>query len=487
MNDFLQIIVAQKQAEVAAAARRVPVRVLEAQAADRRDHRSLAAALAPAGVRIIAEIKRASPSQGPIRLDLDPVRLARAYTAGGAAALSVLTEMAYFKGSIDDLQAARAATHLPVLRKDFILTAYQVIESAAIGADAILLIARLLSDEELSRLVALAQSLHLEALVEVHDARDAQRAGRLGARLIGINNRDLARLETDKENARRLAGAFSADMIVVAASGVATTADIGLHLAAGIRRFLIGETLVRSDDPAALLETFRQARPPGGRIEIKICGLTDPEQAAACAAAGADAIGFVFHPPSPRYVTPGRAREIAAALPDGTARVGVFVDDDAPTIRAIADSVGLTAVQLHGDSARATGMELLATGQHVVIVLRQADSLVDDARLLPPDAGVLVECGHGGLPGGNGAAWDWGRAAALAPMRPFAIAGGITPENVCAALVQARASAVDLSSGVESRPGCKDLALVTRLVAAVRELRPDWPASPVFSRKVVPA
>lgn len=261
MSDFLQTIVAQKRAAVSAAAQRVPLEALQAQAADRRDHRSLTAALATDGVRIIAEIKRASPSLGPIRLDLDPAGLARAYTSGGAAALSVLTELAFFKGSIDDLQAARAATHLPVLRKDFIVTAYQVVESAAIGADAILLIVRILSDPELANLYALAQALGIDVLVEVHDVGDAVRAQRLGARLIGINNRDLARFATDPDNARRLAGQFDTGTLVVAASGIATAADVSRGLASGIRRFLIGESLVRSPDPAALLRAFLGSQP----------------------------------------------------------------------------------------------------------------------------------------------------------------------------------------------------------------------------------
>lgn len=259
MNTFLQTIVAQKRAEVTAAAHQRPIEALQALAADRHDHRSLTAALAMDGVRIMAEIKRASPSLGPIRLDLDPACLARAYTDGGAAALSVLTETAFFKGSIDDLQAARAVTHLPVLRKDFILTAYQVIESAACGADAILLIVRILSDDELIKLQSLARSLCLDVLVEIHNAHDAERAGRLGAQLIGINNRDLAQFVTDPDNARRLAGSFTADTMLVAASGIATVADIQRHLTIGIRRFLIGECLVRSSDPASLLRKFTGA------------------------------------------------------------------------------------------------------------------------------------------------------------------------------------------------------------------------------------
>lgn len=227
--------------------------------------------------------------------------------------------------------------------------------------------------------------------------------------------------------------------------------------------------------------------PHNHTIEIKICGLTDPAEAVACAAAGVQAIGLVFHPSSPRYVTPPRARVIAASLPREVARVGVFVDDDARTIRAVAETVGLTSVQLHGATAYAAGNALCAAGLHVIFVLREAATLVADVRHLPPDARVLIECGRGRLPGGNGVVWAWEQAAVLANLCAFAIAGGITPDNVGAALTQAHACAVDLSSSVETTPGRKDLPRIIRLVAAVRNLRPDWPTSPVFLRKAVSA
>jgi indole-3-glycerol phosphate synthase len=207
-------------------------------------------------VRVVAEIKRASPSRGDIRAGLDPAATARAYEAGGAAALSVLTEPDFFRGSENDLQAARAATRLPVLRKDFILAEYQVCETAAMGADALLLIVRLLSDAHLAQFHRLAADLGLDALVEVHDSRDAQRARRLGARLVGINNRDLASFATDPGRARRLAAAFDPETILVAASGIADGADIRRGVAAGLTRFLVGETLVRAADPAALLRQW---------------------------------------------------------------------------------------------------------------------------------------------------------------------------------------------------------------------------------------
>jgi indole-3-glycerol phosphate synthase len=260
MPDFLQKIVAHKRSEVAAAAARVPLAALEPAARGRRDYRGFAAALAvPHRVRIIAEIKRASPSKGDIGIGLDPAALARAYERGGAAALSVLTDHAFFKGSPEDLAAARAATRLPVLRKDFVLDPYQVYESAAMGADAILLIVRILSDEKLRTLLALSRELGLDALVEIHNEEEAVRANRLGARLVGINNRDLARFDTDVTLARRLAAALDPATVVVAASGIASPDDVHRTVAGGVTRFLVGESLVRAADPAALLRALLAA------------------------------------------------------------------------------------------------------------------------------------------------------------------------------------------------------------------------------------
>lgn len=261
MADFLEQIVASKRREIAAARTRVPEAELRAQATAHREHRSLAAALAPGGVRVIAEIKRASPSAGVLAADLDPAALARAYAAGGAAALSVLTDAPFFHGSFDDLRAARAATRLPVLRKDFILDPYQIYDSAALGADAILLIVRLLDDAQLRDFLALAAELGLDALVEVHDAADAARAARLAPRLVGINNRDLARFATDTANALRLARAFGPETRVVAASGIRDRAQIEAAQAAGIDCFLIGESLVRAADPAAALRRLIHGEP----------------------------------------------------------------------------------------------------------------------------------------------------------------------------------------------------------------------------------
>ena len=257
MPDFLEQIVAHKRQEIAASAARVPVTALRQRAAARRDYRGFAAALAPPHrVHIIAEIKRASPSKGDIGIGLDPATLARAYEAGGASAISVLTDHAFFKGSPEDLAIARAAIHLPVLRKDFIVSPYQVYESAALGADAILLIVRILTDDELQSLDRLARDLGLDVLVEIHNETEALRANRLGARLVGINNRDLSHFDTDVDRARHVAATLNPDTIVVAASGINGIADIHNTVAAGVTRFLVGETLVRATDPTALLREW---------------------------------------------------------------------------------------------------------------------------------------------------------------------------------------------------------------------------------------
>lgn len=253
---FLDQILSAKQAEITAARRLKPQADLEHLAAMREDFRPFAASLARPGVRIIAEIKRASPSLGNIRPDLDPAPLAVAYEAGGAAALSVLTEPSFFKGSAQDLKRARKVTDLPVLRKDFILDPYQVYETAAMGADAMLLIVRILDDESLASLYSLAHGIGLECLVEIHDEADAQRILDLAPPVVGINNRDLARFHTDTSQAARLAARLPRGSAVVAASGIHSADDIRQALASGLRRFLIGESLVKAEAPAALLRQW---------------------------------------------------------------------------------------------------------------------------------------------------------------------------------------------------------------------------------------
>ncbi len=200
-------------------------------------------------VSIIAEIKRASPVKGLLRADFNPRELAEAYRKGGAKAISVVTERDFFQGSSNYIAVAKQVTTLPVLRKDFIVSDYQVYESRVLGADAILLIAAILKDEDLNRLVTLAGTLGMEALIEVHDRTELRRALKAEAGLIGINNRNLKTFQVDLATTLDLAAAISPGVFVISESGIATREDIIRLKRAGVKAALIGETLVRADDP----------------------------------------------------------------------------------------------------------------------------------------------------------------------------------------------------------------------------------------------
>ena len=258
-TDFLLQIIRQKEREISQARKGVPEGRLAELARQRSDFRPFFETLSQpgaAGVNIIAEIKRASPSKGDIAPDLDAFRTALCYEKGGAAAVSVLTDPTFFKGSLDDLTAARSACALPVLRKEFIISSYQVYEAATAGADAILLIARILSAEKLDRLYALCRDLGMEALVEIHTPEDARTVAVCGARLVGINNRNLSTFETDIANAVDLVARLAPGQVPVAASGISRPADIQRNLNAGIFNFLVGESIVRSDDPVRFIRAL---------------------------------------------------------------------------------------------------------------------------------------------------------------------------------------------------------------------------------------
>jgi indole-3-glycerol phosphate synthase len=249
---ILAQIVEQKKLELA---RRDPG-VEEKAEKSTTQRRDFAASLTSRQPAIIAEIKKASPSKGVLAADFDPASIARLYQQGGAAALSVLTDRQYFQGSLANLQAARGAVSLPVLRKDFTIDPYHVQEAAAHGADAILLIAAILSERQMRDFRELAERYRMAALVEVHDAEELQPAIASGARLIGVNNRDLHTFEVSLDVSLRLAEKIPAGVIKVAESGIHSAADIQRLRAAGYQAFLVGEHLMKSGDPAPALKAL---------------------------------------------------------------------------------------------------------------------------------------------------------------------------------------------------------------------------------------
>jgi len=261
MSDILNQIVAVKRQEVAAALQRKPLAEMRADAESRVLTRDFLGAMreciAAGRAAVIAEIKKASPSKGVLRADFEPADIAQTYAEHGAACLSVLTDQQFFQGRIDYLKQARASCPLPVLRKDFIVDAYQVYESRAIGADAILLIAACLDDAEMRDFEAIARSLDMAVLVEVHDAAELGRALQLKTPLIGVNNRNLKTFEVSLDTTLTLRRDIPSDRLLVSESGIQSRDDVLRLAAAGVNAFLVGESFMRADDPGlALAQMF---------------------------------------------------------------------------------------------------------------------------------------------------------------------------------------------------------------------------------------
>ncbi|CAA9503632.1 MAG: Indole-3-glycerol phosphate synthase / Phosphoribosylanthranilate isomerase [uncultured Sphingomonadaceae bacterium] len=414
--------------------------------------RSLAAVLAKPGARFVMEVKRASPSQGTLRSDIDPAAIACAYM-GAADAISVLTDAPWFGGSFADLAAVRAAFDGPVLCKDFTVDPRQIPEARLHGADAVLLMLSVLDDAEVRACLDVCEALGMEALVEAHDEAEVRRAVALGARVVGINNRDLRTLKVDLAVTERLAALVPADRILVAESGIETRADI-VRLGRHADAFLVGSSLMRSADHAAAARALAYGR-------VKICGLTNSADTAAARRAGACFAGLIRVPGTPRYVDAAAARRLAehAEMPV----VGVFRDAPASQVAEFARNLNVAAVQLHGaeDSRYINDLSANLPSGCEIWAAVSADDAIPPAR--SGATRTLFDTGAGG----TGRTFDWSRLAGHSDLPTGILAGGLYPGNAAAAS-RVGAWALDVSSGVEASPGRKDPAKLAAFFDALR-------------------
>jgi len=250
---YLDNIIEYKKTELEERKRKIPYSALKMQIQSAKAPKDFKASLMAKGTRVIAEVKKASPSKGIIREDFDHIAIAESYEKGGAAAISVLTDAHFFKGDIEYLSQIRQVVNIPLLRKDFIIDEYQVVEAKVYGADAILLIATVLSLDDLKYLYELSRSLGMQVLVEVHDRKDLKKALKAGADIIGINNRDLKKFKTDINITAQLARLIPDDKIIVSESGINSAEDIAFLKEGGAHAFLIGEAFMREADPGEKL------------------------------------------------------------------------------------------------------------------------------------------------------------------------------------------------------------------------------------------
>ncbi|MTH46324.1 bifunctional indole-3-glycerol-phosphate synthase TrpC/phosphoribosylanthranilate isomerase TrpF [Intestinirhabdus alba] len=450
METVLAKIVADKAIWLEARRQRQPLASFQNEV--RPSSRHFYDALQGARTAFILECKKASPSRGTIRDDFDPARIAGVYRHY-ASAISVLTDEKYFQGSFDFLPLVSQAAPQPVLCKDFIIDPYQIYLARYYQADACLLMLSVLDDDQYRRLAAVAHSLSMGVLTEVSNEAELARAIALGAKVVGINNRDLRDLSIDLNRTRELAPRLGHGITVISESGINTYSQVRelSHFANG---FLIGSALMAHED----LHTAVRRVLLG---ENKVCGLTRPQDAEAAFAAGAIYGGLIFVPGSPRVVTLGQAREVIAAAP--LRYVGVFRDDDIGYVCETAAALSLAAVQLHGSEDRQYVSALRAALPEQVQIwkaLSVGESL--PARDYPHVDRYVLDNG----PGGSGQRFDWSLLQGQ-KLDNVLLAGGLGADN-CVEAARTGCAGLDFNSGVESQPGIKDARLLASVFQTLR-------------------
>lgn len=450
-------------------------------------------ALTQSGTSFICEVKKASPSKGVIAKEFPYQDIAQEYKAAGAAAISCLTEPYFFLGSNEYLKTIAANVSIPVLRKDFTVDARMIYEAKVLGASAVLLICSILNDEELSEYVHLAHALGLSALVEAHDATEIDRALAVGARIIGVNNRNLATFEVDTTNSLRLRERAK-DVLFVSESGIKTREDVAQLESIGVDAVLIGETLMRSTNKAKTLsilrgdcpsdtahdaepniaasskntqttcsDFLRNASPTIERAYIKTCGMTRLEDIAAVNEAHPDMCGFIInYPKSKRSVSAEQQIELASRLDPTICSIGVFVNAPINQIVALTHIGSIQAIQLHGNEDEDYIAHLRKQCTLPIIKAFQIKNANDLAKAETSSADmVLLDSGQG-----SGKSFDWSLLKTFA--RPYLLAGGLNPQSIPEALNNLNPWGVDLSSGLETN-GLKDREKIQCATAIVHQ------------------
>ena len=428
----------------------------------------------------ICEVKKASPSKGIIAEDFPYLEIAKDYEMAGAAAISVLTEPDFFLGSPQYLQEIAATVHIPVLRKDFIIDEYQIYEAKLWGASAILLIAAILDDDTMRRFHELADSLGLSCLVEAHDETEVLRSAKIGARIIGVNNRNLKDFTVDVNNSIRLRKLVDESVIFVSESGLDTAADIQCLRDNNIHAALMGESFMRSKDKVAKLAELYG--PSGYKVKVKFCGISNEETVPVLRESRPDHVGFVFATSS-RQVTREEAHSIADSLQntlqDGTQEkpisyVGVFVNETIPNVIQVTKAVPLSVIQLHGDEDLAyieslrnqiEEQRLESVQIWKAIQVRSREDIWQWEQV--PIDGLVVDAYSKTTRGGTGQTIDWSLLEGI--QIPYYLAGGIGLHNVARAIRRLQPYGLDMSSSLETN-GQKDAEKIRMMAQVITQV-----------------
>ena len=439
------------------------------------------AALRQQDFNFICEVKKASPSKGIIAEHFPYLDIAKEYEVAGAAAISVLTEPDFFKGDKKYLQEIASTVKIPVLRKDFIIDEYQIYQAKVWGASAILLICACLDVPMLTKFRELADSLGLSSLVEAHDEHEVQMAIDCGARIIGVNNRNLKDFTVDVQNSVRLRNLVQDDVIFVSESGLETPEDIQVLRDNNIGVALMGETFMRSPNKVEKLAYLYG--PTYYTPKVKMCGISKVETIPAVVEAKPDYMGLVFAP-SKRQVTVDQAKTLVEELHkqytkrynngaeqsnnDEIKTVGVFVNETLDNLVSIATEANLDVVQLHGDEDEAFIQSLKERTNVEVWKAVQIRSAADAEAWIDSSADMLLfDAYHKDERGGTGEVFDWSSLDEFE--RPFMLAGGIDSTNVARAIRTVRPYGIDISSGIETE-GVKDNEKIKAFTNIVRTI-----------------